>query len=143
MRAVIALALSVLLAGSVLLLALLPKDYTDVIAANWGLELPESDRCLYETDSGPSPRGDGERYHVFRYTVPGSQGIHVAWQDVPSQEVRGRVTDILDSLSVPREWRPDLTECHCFTMTACGSSQLYLLLNSAGTRLYVVEFSCK
>lgn len=140
MRTVIALTLSVLLAGSVLLLVLLPKDYMDVIAANWDLELPESDRCLYETDSGPSPHGDGERYHVFRYTVSGSQGIHVAWQSTPSQEVQGQVTDILDGLSVPREWRPDLTECRCFTMTACDSSELYLLLNSAGTRLYVVEF---
>ena len=57
----------------------------------------------------------------------------------PAEEA---VTAILDGLSVPADQRPDFADCGVFTADhpSDDRNRLYLLVNSAGTRLYVVEF---
>ena len=62
------LALPVLLILSVLMIFWGSEDYARVINLNWELDLPTSEGCLYETDSGASFGGDGERYHVLEYS---------------------------------------------------------------------------
>ena len=57
------LALPVLLVLSVLMIFWGSGDYVRTVQLNWELELPASEGCLYETDSGASFSGDGERYH--------------------------------------------------------------------------------
>ena len=59
------LALPVLLVLSVLMIFWGSGDYVRTVQLNWELELPASEGCLYETDSGASFSGDGERYHVM------------------------------------------------------------------------------
>ena len=61
------LALPVLLVLSVLMIFWGSGDYVRTVQLNWELELPASEGCLYETDSGASFGGDGERYHVLAY----------------------------------------------------------------------------
>ena len=61
------LTLPVLLVLLVLMIFLGSEDYTQIIRLNWKLDLPASESCLYETDSGASFGGDGERYHVLAY----------------------------------------------------------------------------
>lgn len=61
------LALPVLLVLSVLMIFWGSGDYVRTVQLNWELELPASEGCLYETDSGASFSGDGERYHVLAY----------------------------------------------------------------------------
>ena len=56
------LALPVLLVLSVLMIFWGSGDYVRTVQLNWELELPASEGCLYETDSGASFSGDGERY---------------------------------------------------------------------------------
>ena len=60
--------LAVLLAVSFLQTA---GDYMRTVNLNWELDLPASQGCLYETDSGASFHGDGERYHVLEYAGDG------------------------------------------------------------------------
>ena len=51
------------------------------------------------------------------------------------------MTAILDGLSVPADQRPDFADCGWFTAfrSEDARDELYLLVNSAGTRLYVME----
>ena len=135
------LTLPVLLVLLVLMIFLGSEDYTQIIRLNWELDLPASESCLYETDSGASFGGDGERYHVLAYVD--DSGLEEALEREaeridPAEEA---VTAILDGLSVPADQRPDFSDCRSFTAAhpTDDRNRLYLLVNSAGTRLYVVE----
>lgn len=131
--------LAVLLAVSFLQTA---GDYMRTVNLNWELDLPTSQGCLYETDSGASSHGDGERYHVLEYAGDGRLEQALAEQATPLPSAENPVTEILDDLSVPADQRPDFADCGVFTADypSDDRNRLYLLVNSAGTRLYVVEF---
>ena len=131
--------LAVLLAVSFLQTA---GDYMRTVNLNWELNLPASQGCLYETDSGASFHGDGERYHVLEYAGDGRLEQALAEQATPLPSAENPVTEILDDLSVPADQRPDFADCGVFTADhpSDDRNRLYLLVNSAGTRLYVVEF---
>ena len=136
------LALPVLLVLAVLMLFRGSEDYTRVVNLNWELDLPASQGCLYETDSGASFHGDGERYHILEYAGDGRLEQALAEQATPLPSAENPVTEILDDLSVPADQRPDFADCGVFTADhpSDDRNRLYLLVNSAGTRLYVVEF---
>lgn len=131
--------LAVLLAVSFLQTA---GDYMRTVNLNWELDLPASQGCLYETDSGASFHGDGERYHVLEYAGDGRLEQALAEQATPLPSAENPVTEILDDLSVPADQRPDFADCGVFTADhpSDDRNRLYLLVNSAGTRLYVLEF---
>lgn len=131
--------LAVLLAVSFLQTA---GDYMRTVNLNWELDLPASQGCLYETDSGASFHGDGERYHVLEYAGDGRLEQALAEQATPLPSAENPVTEILDDLSVPADQRPDFADCGVFTADhpSDDRNRLYLLVNSAGTWLYVVEF---
>ena len=136
------LALPVLLVLSVLMIFWGSGDYVRTVQLNWELELPASEGCLYETDSGASFSGDGERYHILDYAGDGRLEQALAEQATPLPSAENPVTEILDDLSVPADQRPDFADCGVFTADhpSDDRNRLYLLVNSAGTRLYVVEF---
>ena len=131
--------LAVLLAVSFLQTA---GDSMRTVNLNWELDLPTSQGCLYETDSGASFHGDGERYHILEYAGDGRLEQALAEQATPLPSAENPVTEILDDLSVPADQRPDFADCGVFTADhpSDDRNRLYLLVNSAGTRLYVVEF---
>ena len=135
------LALPVLLVLSILMIFWGSGDYVRTVQLNWELELPASEGCLYETDSGASFSGDGERYHVLEYAGDGRLEQALAEQATPLPSAENPVTEILDDLSVPADQRPDFADCGVFTADhpSDDRNRLYLLVNSAGTRLYVVE----
>ena len=136
------LTLPVLLVLLVLMIFLGSEDYTQIIRLNWELDLPASESCLYETDSGASFGGDGERYHVLAYVDDSGLEEALEREAEPLAPAEEAVTAILDGLSVPADQRPDFSDCRWFTAFRSEDARddLYLLLNSAGTRLYVVEF---
>ena len=116
-------------------------DYVRTVQLNWELELPASEGCLYETDSGAALAGDGERYHVLAYADDSRAGGNpdrgatpVRSAEVPSDRNPG---------SAGRSGGPaaDFSDCRGFTAAhpTDERNRLYLLVNSAGTRLYVVE----
>ena len=135
------LALPVLLILSVLMIFWGSEDYARVINLNWELELPTSEGCLYETDSGASFGGDGERYHVLAYVDDSGLEEALEREAEPLAPAEEAVTAILDGLSVPADQRPDFSDCRWFTAFRSEDARddLYLLLNGAGTRLYVIE----
>ena len=110
------------------------EDYTRLIRLNWELDLPASESCLYETDSGASFGGDGERYHVLAYVDDSGLEEALEREAEPLAPAEEAVTAILDGLSVPADQRR-FTAAH----PTDDRNRLYLLVNSAGTRLYVVE----
>ena len=135
------LALPVLLVLSILMIFWGSGDYVRTVQLNWELELPASEGCLYETDSGASFSGDGERYHVLAYADDSGLEETLTEEATPVSSAEVPVTEILDLLAVPADQRPDFSDCRGFTAAhpTDERNRLYLLVNSAGTRLYVVE----
>ena len=86
--------------------------------------------------------GDGERYHVLAYVDDSGLEEALEREAEPLAPAEEAVTAILDGLSVPADQRPDFADCGVFTADhpSDDRNRLYLLVNSAGTRLYVVEF---
>ena len=135
------LTLPVLLVLLVLMIFWGSEDYTRLIRLNWELDLPASESCLYETDSGASFGGDGERYHVLAYVDDSWLEEALEREAEPLAPAEEAVTAILDGLSVPADQRPDYADCCWFTAFRPDDARdkLYLLANSAGTRLFVIE----
>ena len=140
-----ALASLLLLTGGSLRPLLERRDYTATVELNWDLSLPESSEAVYETDSGPSFHGDGERYHVLQYTVGSGIESALAWQAPPvdADEAEAMVT-LMDSLDIPDPLRPDLESCRWHTAEDPSDSRdhLYLLFDSSTLELYILEFFC-
>ena len=145
-----------LLAGGVVLAALLVLTaaalapvlaslagggYAGVVNLNWGLDLPMEDACLYETDSGESFHGDGERYHVLEYSPDSGLAKALEREADPLAPSEEAVNEILDGLSVPAERRPDFSDCRWYAATHPTDSRnrLYLGLSGGGTTLCVIE----
>mgnify|MGYP001636790480 CR=1 FL=1 len=135
------LALPVLLVLSVLMIFWGSEDYAQVSRVNWNLDLPAGKGCLYEADSGASFGGDGERYHVLAYADDSGLEETLTEEATPVSSAEVPVTEILDLLAVPADQRPDFSDCRGFTAAhpTDERNRLYLLVNSAGIRLYVVE----
>ena len=139
-----------LLALSILLLLLmwpglsaLPRrhDYTEALAPNWNISLPQSGACVYERDSGPSFHGDGERYHVLEYPACTALSYALPWQSPPYGAALEEAKALLESLAVPLEERPAFALCRWYTQRGHGDSRnyLYLFTNASASRLYVLE----
>ena len=114
------LALPVLLVLSVLMIFWGSGDYVRTVQLNWELELPASEGCLYETDSGASFSGDGERYHVLAYADDSGLEETLTEEATPVRSAEVPVTEILDLLAVPADQRPDFSDCRGFTAAAMG-----------------------
>ena len=112
------LALPVLLVLSVLMIFWGSGDYVRTVQLNWELELPASEGCLYETDSGASFSGDGERYHVLAYADDSGLEETLTEEATPVRSAEVPVTEILDLLAVPADQRPDFSDCRGFTAAA-------------------------
>lgn len=118
------------------------QDYTAVVEMNWDLSLPESREEIYETDSGPSFHGDGERYHVLQYAVDSGIESAIPWQAPPADAaVAEEAEALMDHLDVPDRLRPDLDECRWYTAADPSDSRnrLYLLLDPSTLELYILE----
>ncbi len=44
-------------------------NYAFLIGLNWAIKLPNADKNIFDTDSGPSFWGDGVRYSIFQYNT--------------------------------------------------------------------------
>ncbi len=134
-----ALASLLLLTGGSLRPLLERRDYTATVELNWDLSLPESSEAVYETDSGPSFHGDGERYHVLQYAVGSGIESALSWQAPPVDTATAEA--LMDDLDVPERQRPDLAECLWYTAVDPSDSRnhLYLLFDPSTLELYILE----
>ena len=140
--------LAAALLPAVLLLGLLAPSligdaggYAWTVNANWELDLPMEDACLYEADSGASFHGDGLRYHVLEYADTAGLEAALESQTEALTALPAGAEAILEGLSVPADWRPDPAACRGFTAPhpTDDRNELYLLLAPDGIRLYVLE----
>ncbi len=137
-----ALASLLLLTGGSLRPLLERRDYTATVELNWDLSLPESSEAVYETDSGPSFHGDGERYHVLQYAVGSGIESALSWQAPPADAAAAEAMEaLMDDLDVPERQRPDLDKCLWYTAADPSDSRnhLYLLFDSSTLELYILE----
>lgn len=115
-----------------------PRSYQEVIRQNWGIVLPKGCHLVYETDSGASFHGDGERYHVFSCPVEGEAALPV--EETVTLEDERWINQILSGLSVDRAYYPELSENVRLGRYAQGDgSRMYLLYDGTKGRLYVIE----
>lgn len=139
----------VLLAGICIGAAAAWHSYTDygwVLEANWDLLLPAEagTKEVFQQDSGPSPHGDGIRYHVFSYKKEEPIRDLVAWQTEEQATLHtGSYSEAaerwLDDIGVPAEERPDYGACLYWYQCALDTNELLLFWDSRQSRLYVVE----
>ena len=142
-----ALAAVVLLPALLLLGLLAPSLIGDAggcawtVNANWELDLPMEESCLYEAVSGASFHGDGLRYHVLEYADTAGLEAALESQTEALTALPAGAEAILEGLSVPADWRPDPAACRGFTAPhpTDERNELYLLLAAGGVRLYVLE----
>ena len=134
--------LILLLTGGSLRPLLERRDYTATVELNWDLSLPESSEAVYETDSGPSFHGDGERYHVLQYAVGSGIETAIPWQAPPADAAAAEAMEaLMDDLDVPERQRPDLDKCLWYTAADPSDSRnhLYLLFDPSTLELYILE----
>ena len=121
-------------------LTFIGKGYSEILKANWDIKLPKGYEEVYEKVSGPSFLGDGERYHIFRYKHAERANHYIDWEKGNSVVVETEVGEVLNSLDIPEEMMPDLTEEYKYYMKRdSDSSKLYLILNEAKQEIYIVE----
>ena len=140
--------LAAVLLPALLLLGLLSPSligdaggYAWTVNANWELDLPMEEACLYKADSGASFHGDGLRYHVLEYADTAGLETALETQTETIVPFPAGAEAILEELSVPADWRPDPAACRGFTAPhpTDDRNELYLLLAADGARLYVLE----
>jgi len=118
--------------------------YTSVIQINWKLSLPTNYIEIYEKDSGPSPHGDGTRYHIFQYEETATMNNLFSWshggfETNYADSCKDAVTELLESLEVPQEYYPDFQKGRYWYKNKEDSSELILCWNAQTGVLYVVE----
>lgn len=122
------------------------NDYSRVLMANWGFELPAHARCreLYTKDSGPSFHGDGIRYHVFSYQYEDFIDTMFVWTGndhatLYSGSLSEAAETWLDEIDVPEAWRPDYANCLYRYRSQEDNSEIVVFWYAEENRLYIVE----
>lgn len=123
------------------------SSYLSVIQTNWGLPFPEEAQWtqVYQTDSGPSPHGDGWRYHVYSYEQEDTVAAMLPWtretgETVFSESYADACEAWLDEIAVPADQRPDYENCRVFYAVQDDHSQLLIYWNVDMQTLSVAEF---
>lgn len=121
------------------------NDYADVLKANWGFTLPKGAgyKEVYEK-SESAFNGDGFRYYVF--TCEENEPILEAfsWTDTQQSTLffdsyQEACEEWLDKLDVPKEERPEYSECVFWYQSHQDYSEIVLLFHEAQGKLYTVE----
>lgn len=121
-------------------------DYTRVLTANWGLTLPAGAKydMVYAADSGASFHGDGLRYHVYSYRneEPLLEILSLSDKEQETafhESYSEAVAAWMDELDVPAQERPRLEGGMYHYEIKSDHSELLVILDSAGRRLFILE----
>lgn len=120
---------------------LLFPSYAKVVKMNWEIKLPENYEEIYETDSGSSIQGDGDRFHVFQYDKAISTK-KIGLNQKLSQEKKNEILEILNGLEVPKTyypiWKHNLS-CKVLSDKDDERSIIYIIYDNNENKLYIVE----
>lgn len=126
----------------ILILGACSSDYNKVIETNWEIPLPKSYEELYSIDSGASFHGDGYRYHVFSYKEELKQNEIAKFSSEKNVNVEKEVENILISLKVSKESRPDFSEEYYWYKKNDNNdlrNNLYLIYFIQDKMLHIIE----
>jgi hypothetical protein len=116
------------------------NTYSNIIQANWEVELPLEYKEIYSIDSGPSFLGDGKRYHIFEYANKDKVEEILSWQSGKNIIMESSIISILKDLKVPDEYIPKLDgDYKYYFKTKSDSSMLYIVFSEEANRVYIVE----
>lgn len=116
------------------------NTYSNIIQANWEIELPLEYKEIYSIDSGHSFLGDGERYHIFEYANKDKVEEVLSWQSGKNIIMESSIISILKALKVPDEYIPKLeSDYKYYFKTKSDSSMLYMVFSEEANRVYIVE----
>lgn len=118
----------------------LTTPYHKIIYLNWKISVPKEYKEIYSIDSGPSFHGDGERYHIFQYKTEEGISAFISWDDYKNRELEKKVKDILYSLEVPKDRKPNFQKhYYYYTTKKIDNSNIYLLFFRDTKELYIIE----
>ncbi|HAK42599.1 MAG TPA: hypothetical protein DCM59_07720 [Clostridium sp.] len=116
------------------------NTYSNIIQANWEIELPLEYKEIYSIDSRHSFLGDGERYHIFEYANKDKVEEVLSWQSGKNIIMESSIISILKALKVPDEYIPKLeSDYKYYFKTKSDSSMLYMVFSEEANRVYIVE----
>ena len=122
------------------------SDYNRALNVNWGFKVPWQSQYseIYKTDSGLSFHGDGLRYHVYSYKYEDFIDLMFAWSPVEREtnyydSYGEAVTEWLNDLEVPEEYRPEFANCSYWYRTKNDKSEIICLWDAGMNRLYIAE----
>ena len=114
-------------------------SYANVVEANWNIRLPFECEDVYGVDEGPSFHGDGFRYNVLGCdeAVKMSE-VEVLPISTMPEGYKYKIKEIVETLKVPQEHLPQDIETFYYE-NKDGSDELFILIDSDKTKIYVVE----
>ena len=122
-------------------------NYLSILESNWEyLSFPPDAgwQEVYSTDSGPSPHGDGWRYHVYSYKNGEEIPTMVSWTQEEGRTVfqktyREACEEWLDVLEVPENQRPEYEACQVWYEVQLDNSQLLIFWNAKDQTFCIAE----
>jgi hypothetical protein len=118
----------------------------DRINDTWEIELPENETLEYELTSKDLYRGEGLRYHVFRYEEEPTEFISTFIDQ--NQYIQDNMTEFIDDLlkqaeadSIPQEYEIDWSDKIVWKNILRSNRQdrLYLIYSADEKRLFTCE----
>ena len=115
-----------------------PTTTAEVMEANWSIRIPEGMDELADYDE-PSIFGDGPRYIVLQ--DEGYMDFFSSFHDGPSAAAERFCREVMDSLNVPAEERPDFSDAYTTTIyTKDGSDRMFCVYDEEEKRYYFFEY---
>lgn len=115
-----------------------PTTTAEVMQANWSIRIPEGVDELADYDE-PSIFGDGPRYTVLQ--DEGYMEFFSSFHDGPSAAAERFGREVMDSLNVPPEERPDFSHDYKWAIyTKDGSDRMFCVYDEEEKRYYFFEY---
>jgi hypothetical protein len=122
------------------------KTERERINKTWEIELPENETLEYELTSKDLYRGEGLRYHVFRYEEEPTEFISTFTNK--NQYILDNMTEFFDGLlkeakadSIPQEYEIDWSDeiVWKYILRSDQIDRLYLIYSADENRLFTCE----
>lgn len=117
------------------------KDYDTIIKANYGVNIPNADKVLYEFDSGGR---DGDNYSVNEYNKNQLDKIkNLNWQGtLEYQTINQDLKEFLEKYKVPKKYYPTYDKNSKYLIKTFSDKRDYLLViyNTKNNLTYIYQF---
>lgn len=117
------------------------KDYDFIIKANYGVNIPNADKVLYEYNSDGR---DGHTYSVFKYNKDKLDKIkNLNWQGTLEYQIMNQdLKQFLEKYKVPKKYYPVYDKNSNYLIKNFEDKDDYLLViyNTKNNLIYIYQF---